>query len=209
MIESSGFAEFDRLATLFRRTRRMLDAFLATGDLPDGGTDLLANEALPHVEDVEAGFRAWLRVSHAGLTELRTLVLQGGLGPGGPLTPAEATAALVEAMQTRSGAAGKRPLFQDPARRLVALEHARLVFALLPRTREDDVHFPGARRSYADIAVPRSPGELAQRIEELERELWRLAMGRPNEPTHPAYRRTYGFFDTGERLSSQGFHAIG
>jgi hypothetical protein len=206
---STGFEEFDRLGALFRRTRALLDAVLATGDLPEGGSDLLATEALPHIEDVEAGFRAWLRASEAELTELRGLVLQGGLGLPAAEGPAEERAALVEAIRARSGTGGDRGLVPPPSQRLAALEHARLVFALLPRTPEAAVHFPSARRSYADISAPRSPAELAARIEELERQLWWVAAGRPPRPTDGAYRRTYGFFDTAERLTTEGFSAAG
>jgi len=39
-LEASGFAEFDRLALLFRRTRELLDVISATGELPAGGTDV-------------------------------------------------------------------------------------------------------------------------------------------------------------------------
>ncbi|HET7676410.1 MAG TPA: hypothetical protein VFK38_01000 [Candidatus Limnocylindrales bacterium] len=203
-LEGSGFAEFDRMSALFRRTRSLLDVLLATGDLPEGGTAVLADEALPHVEEVEAGFREWLRTGETDLAELRALILQGGLGLPPARTPAEARAALVEAMLARSGAGGEREILPAPARRLAALEHARLVFAFLPRTPEGEVHFPGPRRSYADIAPPRSPGELAMRIEELERQLWAVATGHAPRPTDSGYRRTYGFFDTAERLTS--FH---
>jgi hypothetical protein len=206
---STGFEEFDRLGALFRRTRALLDAVLATGDLPAGGSDLLATEALPHIEDVEAGFRAWLRASEAELTELRGLVLQGGLGLPVADGAAEQRAALAEAMRARSGAGGDRALVPPPSQRLAALEHARLVFALLPRTPESAVHYPSSRRSYADISAPRTPAELAARIEELERQLWWVAAGRPPRATDSAYRRTYGFFDTAERLTTEGFSTAG
>src|SRR3990172_3702831 len=58
---ASGFAEFARLALLFRRTRELLDVISATGELPAGGTDVLANETLPHVDDIEDGFHLLLR----------------------------------------------------------------------------------------------------------------------------------------------------
>ncbi len=200
-LEPSGFAEFDRLGLVFRRTRALLDAQLATGDLPDGGTEVLATESLPHIEDVEAGFRIWLRAGGAALEELRQLVLRGGLGLPEPRDVAESRAALVEAMQARSGAGGERDIAPAPTRRLAALEHARLVFAVIPATAESDVHFPGPRRSYADISPPRTPGELALRIEELERMLWTVAAGRWRGPGDAAYRRLYGFFDAGEHLT--------
>ncbi len=208
-IESSGFAEFDRLNALFGRTRALLEEALVTGGLPEEGSDVLANETLPHIEDVEAGFRAWLRAGEAGTAELRSLILQGGLGPPRPRDPAEARAALIEQMQARSGAAGSRIVDHDSGARLAALEHARLVFAVLPRTAATDVRFPRGRRSYADIVSPRTPAELAMRIEELERRLWALASGEVPRGTDEGYRRTYGFFDAAERLSSEGFHLAG
>jgi hypothetical protein len=198
----SGFADFDRMGLLFRETRSLLDAALTTGDLPDGAADVITRHTLPHIEDVEAGFRWWLRASEAALSELRMLVLQGGLGMADARDPAEERAALIEQMQARSGAGGSRALTAAPTRRLAALNQARLVFALLPATAPADVRFPAPHRSYADIFPPRTPTELSMRIEELERELWRLAAGRRPTLGDSAYRRVYGYFDTGERLTA-------
>jgi hypothetical protein len=206
-LEPSGFAEFDRLTDLFGRTRVLLDAVLTEHDLPSGGSEVLAREALPHIEDVEAGLRAWLRVGMADLAELRWLVQQAGVGAGLPEGKAEERAAREE--QLRATDADRREIDARVARRLFALAHARLVFALLPRTPESEVRFPAGVRTYADIPAPRSPGELALRIEEIERELWRTATGRPPRRSDAAYRRTYGFFDTAERLASRPFHLSG
>ncbi len=193
-LASSGFSDFDRLGAVFRRTLGLLHALAATGDLPDGASDVLATETLPHIEDVEAGFRARLRATESNIEELRALVLLGGLGL------AEARAALIEAMQARAGAGGERTLAGSPGRGLAALEHARLVFALMPSTPGPSVRYPTGRRTYADIPAPRSPAELAGRIEELERRLWDMATGRVPRPSDAGYRRVYGFFDIGERL---------
>lgn len=208
-IGSSGFAEFDELADLLRRTWWLLDRAAASGELPEGATELLAREALPHIEDVEAGFREWLRAGESDPAELRALVLQAGLGVEDVRGEAERRAALAEAIQARTGAGGTRALAAAGWWRLTALSHARLVFALIPRTPAGQVRFPGRRPSYADISPPRGPGELALRIEELERELWWLAAGRPPRPQREAYRRTYGFFDAAERLASHGFGTAG
>ena len=75
--------------------------------------------------------------------------------------------------------------------------------AMVPRTDHHDIRFPG-RRSYADIAPPRSPGEFAARIEEVERTIWRIAAGRRGHGTDSPWRRVYAFFDAGERLSTDG-----
>ena len=199
---SSGFADLDRMGLLFRETRSLLDAALSAGGLPAQATEVIARRTLPHVEDVEEGFRWWLRAGEGAPSEMRALVLQGGLGVAESRDPAEERAALIEAMQARSGAGGDRELAPAPARRMAALAHARLVFALLPATPPSDVRFPAAHRSYADIFAPRTPIELSMRIEELERELWRLAAGRRPRIADAAYRRVYGYFDAGERLTA-------
>ena len=203
-IESSGFAEFDRLADLFRRTLAVLDAVLETGDLPEGGSDVLATQALPHIEDVEQGFRSLLRAAETDMEELRHLLTRGGFGLPEPRDAGESRAALIEAMRALSGAGGQRELVGAPSRPLAALEHARLALAMLPGTPESEVHFPGRRRTYADISAPRSPVEFVGRVEEIERTLWWVAAGERPGPRNAAYRRVYGFFDVGERLTSPG-----
>lgn len=199
-ITSSGFSDFDRLGVVFGRTLALLQAVMVTGDLPDGASEVLATETLPHIEDVEAGFRVRLRATETNLEDLRTLVLQSGLGLPEPRDTAEARAALIEAMQARAGAGGERTLAASPSRGLAALEHARLVFALMPSTPSPAVRYPAGRRTYADIPAPRSAVELVGRIEELERRLWQVAAGRIPGPAEASYRRVYGFFDIGDQL---------
>jgi hypothetical protein len=203
-LQPSGFGEFDRLALLFHNARSLLDTLLATGDLPMGGSDVLATETLPHIEDVEQGFRASLRAAEAGLAELQHLVRQTGMVLPEPRGSAEERAALIEAMQALSGAGGERELVAVPARRMTALQHARLVLALMPRTAPTDVHYPREPRTYADIAAPRGPTEFAERVEEIERTLWWVAAGERPRHRDTAYRRVYGFFDVGESLTARG-----
>lgn len=207
-IEPSGFAEFDRLADLFRRTLELLDLATATSEVPDAAAEVLATETLPYVEDMEEGFRVWLRAGTAELTEMRALVVRAGLGEREPRSPAERRAALIEAMHERAAASdGRAEIMPPPVRSLAALEHARLVFALLPSTPSAEVHYPAGLRSYRDIYPPRGPVALAERIEELERSLWSLATRHRPRLSDGSYRRTYGFFDTAARLSGGGFVA--
>lgn len=206
-LEQSGYGEFDRLLALVRRTREVLDVLIGQGELPAGGADYLAGATLPHLEHVEAGFRGWLRASEADLAELQYLVLQAAeLRIAPPRSPAERRAAAAEA--ALESAISRRP--QAPLRRadawtLLGLAHTRLVLAFMPRLPEDEVRYPAGRRTYADIAVPRGPAELMDRIEELERELWRVASGRRPRPLDPGFRRTYGFFDAADRLGGRTF----
>jgi hypothetical protein len=209
-LDRSGFSEFDRWVALARHTRELLDAAIAEGELPDGGADYLADRTLPHVEGVQAGFVASLRTDGAGIAELRYLlgrVAATRVDP--PVSDAERRAAAAEALAElrlarEHGAATPRLHAAEPWN-LAALAHARLVLAMLPRLAEDDVRFPGPRRSYADIPAPRGPAELSDRLEELERLLWRTAAGRRPDPHDPAFRRSYGFFDAADRLGRRAF----
>jgi hypothetical protein len=206
--EASGFAEFDRLAVLFKRTRELLHLLTATGELPEDATDLIAHEALPHVEDIEHGFRVSLRASTAEIAELRALVARAGVNASEPGSAAEARAALIETMHDLGLAnSAHAEIVAAPVRYLAALDQARLVFALLPSTPPEHVHYPLGRRTYADIWPPRGAAELADRIEELERSLWAVATQRRPRVNDASYRRTYGFFDTAARISGHGFLA--
>lgn len=205
---SSGFAEFDRLTELFLRTRAVLERAIRLGELPEEATSFLADQVLPHVEAVEAGFRSRLRASEADLAELRALIRGAAIMPPEGQDRASRRAALGEVAV--EAWLGRRPaaLARAPASELAAIDHARLVFALMPRLPASEIHWPlhsawpPGRRSYADIDPPRRPAELAERIEELERELWWTAAGRPSPPVAPAARRTFGFFDTAAWLGS-------
>jgi hypothetical protein len=210
-LEPSGFSQIDHLLELVTRTRELLDAVVSEGELPIGGADYLADTTLPHLEGVEAGFHGTLRSEHAPLPELRYLLERVGvLRVTPPEDQAELDAAAAEAStETEALARLGRPARPRLARaepwNLAALAHARLVLAFLPRVPEGDVRFPVGRRSYADIPAPRGPAELADRIAELERQLWRAATGRPVPTLDPGFRRTYGFFDAAERLGRRAF----
>ncbi len=205
-LERSGFTEFDRLRALVRQTRELLDALVGEGSLPAGGADYLAGTTLPHLDRVEAGFRGWLRADQAGFAELQYLVLRVGSMRVEPArSAAERRSVMLEAMM-EAAAVGRRSIVDvDAAWDLFSIAHTRLVLAFLPRLPDESVRFPAGRRSYADIPAPRGPAELADRIEELERQLWRTALGRSPSPADPAFRRTYGFFDAAERLGEHPF----
>lgn len=210
-IEQSGFSEFDRWLALARRTRELLDVAIG-GELTPGGADYLADRTLPHLEGVQAGFLGWLRSDAAGLAELRYLLGRvAGARVGPPRTAAERRAATAEAavestLVARDGP-GARLRSAEPWN-LAALAHARLVLAFLPRIPDADVRYPAGRRTYADIAAPRGPAELASRLEELERQLWRTAVGRVPDPVDPGFRRAYGFFDAADRLGERAFRGF-
>ena len=211
-LEHSGFSEFDRWLALARRTRELLDAALGEGELPAGGADYLADRTLPHVESVQAGFIGWLRSDAAGVDELRYLLRRvAAFRVEAPVSDAErvaadAEAALDQALGDGATHRSARIRLAEPWS-LAALAHARVVLAMLPRIADENVRYPAGRRTYADIAAPRGPAELSDRLEELERSLWRTAAGRSPDPSDPAFRRAYGFFDAADRLGREAFRS--
>lgn len=204
--DSSAFREFDRLLAVVRTTRELLDTYIDEGGLPAGGADFIAGATLPHVDGIRQGFHGSLRTDGGDLAELRYLLQRSGqMRVETPRTAADRDAAAAEARaESRLASTRGRPapglLDLVDQWHLAALAHARLVLACLPRLPDDDVRFPGSHRSYADIPVPRGPAELADRIEELESQLWSIATGRRSRISEPAFRRTYGFFDAADRL---------
>jgi hypothetical protein len=212
-LDRSGFSQLDRLLDLVARTRELLDAVAGHGELPEGGAAYLEGTTLPHLEDVQAGFQGSLRSDAAGADELRYLLRQvAQLRVPQPRTDAERRAAAAEILAERALAGRSSADTESPVRlassepwQLAAVAHARVVLAFIPRVPEDAVRFPAGRRTYADIAAPRGPAELAARIEELERQLWMAVTGRVVAPVDPAFRRTYGFFDAADRLGFRAF----
>ncbi len=208
-IEQSGFFEFDRWLGLARRTRELLTAAVDDGGLPEGGADYIADRTLPHLEGVQVGFLGWLRADTASISELRFLLDRVGSTRVEPAIDeperraAAAEAAIERSLAMRVGIA--RPLRTAEAWNLAALAHARVVLAFLPRIPDEEVRYPSGRRTYADIPAPRGPAELAGRLDELERQLWRTATGRAPDPGNPEFRRAYGFFDAADRLGMGAF----
>lgn len=210
-IEQTGFSEFDAWRALARRTRELLDAVMVDRALPAGGADYLADAALRHVEGIQNGFVGWLRSDAAGVAELRYLLgLVGATRVEAASTDAERRAAPSErasealfAAHDGNARANAGAIRGAEPWNLAALGHARLVLALLPALPETAVRYPAGRRTYADIPRPRGPAELAGRLEELERQLWRTAAGHLPDPVDPSFRRAYGFFDAADHLDGR------
>jgi len=199
MPEPSWFPAFDHLLETCRRTRSALVSVVHDGHPDDAIRDVLAREALDHVDAVLEGLVLLARTGQFSSEELRELVQRAGIvGPARRGT-AEGRAAEVEARH-------ERPRVRAiDGRTMLAAGHARIVFSIIPRLPTDAVAWPTQPRTYADIPVPRSEGELMLRAEELVRVVWRVAAGddRRDEPL----RRTLAFFEAGSRLSFRGFQA--
>jgi hypothetical protein len=196
--QPTSFAAFDHLVETCRRTRTALLAVLHD-DGDDAIRDVLAREALAHVEAVLEGIVLLARTGQFSREELRVLVQRAGIVAPPPRGSMEAHAAAEEAARERP------QLRRIDGRAMLAAGHARVVFSVIPQLPPDAVAWPRHPRTYADIPVPRSEGELVLRAEELARVVWRVAAGdgRVDEPL----RRTLAFYEAGARLSYRGFQA--
>ncbi len=195
--EPTSFSAFDHLLDTCRRTRAALLSIVNDEDR-DGEAvrDLLAREALGHVEAVLDGLILLARTGGFSSDELRTLVRRAGIvNPARPGSP-DALAAEHEAVHVRPA------LRAIDGRTMLAAGHARVVFSVIPQLPPEAVAWPRRHPTYADIPVPRSEGELMLRAEELARVVWRVAAGdeRRDEPL----RRTLAFYEAGSRLSFRG-----
>ena len=195
--EPTSFSAFDHLLDTCRRTRAALVAVVHDQER-DGAVvrDVLAREALSHVEAVLDGLVLLARTGQFSGEELRHLVRRAGIvAPPRAGTP--------DAVAAEQEAAHNRPALRViDGRMMLAAGHARVVFSVIPQLPPEAVAWPLHRASYADIPVPRSESELMLRAEELARVLWRVAAGdeRRDEPL----RRTLAFYEAGARLSFRG-----
>lgn len=197
--EPTSFVAFDHLLDSCRRTHAALHA-VVHDEARDGAAvrDQLAREALNHVEAMLEGLVLLARTGQFSPEELRSLVQRAGIVAPARPGSAEARAAAEEAAHERPG------LRAVDGRSMLAAGHARVVFSVIPSLPSDAISWP-MHRTYADIPVPHSAGELLLRAEELGRVVWRVATGdeRRDEPL----RRTLAFYDAGSRLSFRGFRA--
>jgi len=197
---STSFSAFDHLLETCRRTHAALHAVVHDEDRDAVALrDMLAREALRHVEAVLEGLVLLARTGQFSGEELRELVRRAGIIAPPAGGSVDARAAAEEAARPRS------LVRAVDGRTMLAAGHARVVFSIIPRLPEDAVSWPSRRRSYADIAAPHSAAELLTRAEELTRVVWRVASG--DERRDEALRRTMAFYDAGARLSVRGFLA--
>jgi hypothetical protein len=188
----SGDAGLFDFAALYLRTRAILREHLDAERLrQEQAAAFLAERTLPHLEAMRLGLRWTVRAEHGPVAELRYVV-----GPDvGTDDPSD----------TREG----RDLSEADIRCLAALLHAKVVMGWLPGLPREATTYPGPW-GYRDIRPPRGPGELKDRLEELERGVWEVATGTPRPHIqHGRYRRVYAFFEAGAWLALQQSRHVG
>lgn len=140
-------------------------------------------QALRHLGDVREGFALSARTSDAeSLDEMRYLIERVLLN----WDWLEELGLELELSDT----------VEQPDLQLVAFAHSYVSLGLLPRMAPHLITYPVGRRSYADIPVPHSAGEVLDRIEELEQALSILQVEPLSALNEATVKRTYGFFET-------------
>ncbi len=174
------------LARIVKETRQMLAIIIheskRSGRYPEAYRPGRLSGTLQHLEDVREGFILSQRSSsQLNLAELRSLVKHilldwDWLRPLNLVLTPQQNIELVN-------------------QQLVVYNHALIALAMLPHLPPEAVTFPQRRPTYADLSVPALPGELLERIEELERVIYRAEV-MPRKPSaYGPFRRTYAFFE--------------
>ena len=92
-------------------------------------------------------------------------------------------------------------------RQLVAFTMAAVAFAFAPQLPPEAVTFPlrdfFPQPTYSDIPVPRTPAELWERIEEVERVVYAVGIQPLASLPTPRLRRTYAFFEANAWIAEQ------
>jgi hypothetical protein len=86
---------------------------------------------------------------------------------------------------------------------LIAYQHTLTVLGMVPRLPPEVITFPQPRPTYADVTVPRFPSQMLDRIEEIERTLYRATLMPLDDLAFDAVRRTYAFFEASAWVVNQ------
>ena len=189
-----SLVEYLELGVVARNVRDSLAYRLVAPNVqvPEGAQRAFGH-ALSHLGNVREGFAVSLRASDViSPSELRALV-------GAFLFDWDGAA---DALGLDASPDDKVEL---PHVQLMSFAHSYVAMGVLPSLPPDAVTYPQPRRSYADIHAPGTPGEVLQRIEEMEAVVSE-AENEPLQQIEPArLRRTYGFFETSAWLVA--YHA--
>lgn len=190
------------LAHIVQMTRRALAAIVSRSDNPGQSMSLYGvirqhrpqsgdlTNTLEHIEGVREGFILSQRLdNYAGLSVLRDLVEH-------VLLDWEWLQNLNLGMQPSEEVDTVGP-------QLIFFNHALIALGMLPRLPAEAVTFPQRRPTYSDVKTPAEPGELLERIEEIERTIYHADLMPNKKIAHGPLRRTYAFFEASNWLVNQ------
>lgn len=181
---------FFAMGNIAKRTKQLLGEYMRRRDEP---LTLDRQEYLTltfhHIERVREGFKITLRTkSVRDLSELRDLIRQ--------------TLMSWDWLEEYGMELHPDDEIHHPLEQTLAFAHSYVTWGVLPRVPDWVVTYPGDPSTYADIPVPRTPGEILARIDELETVLSEATAKPKREADPEPLRRTYGFFETSAWLVS-------
>lgn len=183
--------DFFAMGNIALETKEVLNEYIRRRDEPlpsdrQGSLTL----TLHHIEHMREGFKITVRTSaFRSLSELRDLIRD----------------TLIDWKWLKAYNIELMPdtEIHYPRQQTLAFAHSFVTLAVLPRLPQQAITYPGEPHTYADIPVPRTPGEILARIDELERVLWEATAVPEREADPGSLRRTYGFFETSAWLIFQ------
>jgi len=211
----AGFYDFVAIGEVADTTRHFLCLNLEgdirrRGQAVDQVAQLILQQAQDYLGRVREGFVLSVRARDVSSRAELGYLLRRVLYDWDAL---QAELGLADAAPAASDESGEAPAVQRVHDQLLAFGMAVVALGALPRLPAEEVTFPRSYRkgaSYADIPVPASPGELLQRIDELEEIVWQVGYTDPDELVRRRYdplRRTYGFFESSAWLArNEGRH---
>jgi hypothetical protein len=181
---------FFALGNVAAQTKELLGEYMRRGDAPLSPERRERLTLTFHqIENAREGFKITLRThSVRDLSELRDLIQE--------------TLFTWEWLQDCGLELEPDSEVYLPLEQTLAFAHSYITLGVLPRLPDWQVTYPDTPATYADIPVPRTPGEILARIDELENVLSQ-ATAKPRRAADPEpLRRTYGFFETSAWLVS-------
>ena len=84
---------------------------------------------------------------------------------------------------------------------LISYNHALITMTILPTLPAQAITFPQMRPTYADVFPPTRPAQILERIEEVEKTIYKACFTAPKNLSYHAFRRTYAFFEASDWLA--------
>lgn len=184
------------LARIVRSTRQTLAAIISrdgqdwlissVGTISQSPAGNLA-DTLEHIEDVREGFLLSHRTeATVRMSELRDMVAHVLLD--------------WQWLQTLNLSVAPSEDIDLLDQQLLFFNHALIALGALPRLPAEAITFPQRRPSYSDVTPPVEPGELLDRIEEIERIIYQAEVMPNKKLAREPFRRTYAFFEASSWL---------
>src|SRR5262245_4140215 len=155
MLSDPAYEHFSSLGRIAHSARSLLFRAIVENSRLSSGRRQPVEITLEHLGHVREGFIITLRTSaFASASELKDVV-----------RAILVDWSWVEELGIRW--AGRDMPIEEPVKQVLSFAHAAVAMGAMPQLPPDQVTFPLAWKTYADIPAPRTPGETLARIDEM------------------------------------------